>query len=44
VSEPNSGDYPVAPKAEGSAAKSDKTATPAGRATQSTPVKPEAKP
>jgi hypothetical protein len=27
VSEPNSGAYPVAPKPEGSAAKSDKTAT-----------------
>jgi cytochrome c oxidase subunit 2 len=43
VSEPNSGDYPVAPKAESSAAKSDKTSAPAGKATQSTPVQPAAK-
>jgi len=43
VSEPNSGDYPVAPKAESSAAKSDKTSAPAGKATQATPVQPAAK-
>jgi len=43
VSEPNTGVYPVAPKAENSAAKSDKTSAPAKPATQSTPVNPEAK-
>ena len=41
VSEPNSGNYPVAPKAEGSAAKSDQTATPPANAP---PAKPGAKP
>ena len=43
VSNPDSGNYPVAPKPEGSAAKSDKTAAPAVRATQPTPVEPAAK-
>ncbi len=43
VSQPDSGNYPVAPKGEPSAAKSDATAPPAGRATQATPVNPEAK-
>jgi len=48
VSEPNSGVYPVAPKAEGSAAKSDKqTVTPPPTnptpATKATPVAPAAK-
>jgi cytochrome c oxidase subunit 2 len=40
VSEPNSGAYPVAPKVEGSAAKSDKTPTPPANAI---PAKPAAK-
>jgi cytochrome c oxidase subunit 2 len=40
VSEPDSGVYPVAPKAEGSAARSDKTATPPAKVT---PAKPAAK-
>ena len=40
VSEPNSGNYPVAPKAEGSAAKSDQTANPPASAA---PAKPGAK-
>jgi cytochrome c oxidase subunit 2 len=47
VSEPNSGAYPVAPKAEGSAAKSDKTATPPTKAaplTKAKPAKPAVKP
>jgi cytochrome c oxidase subunit 2 len=43
VSNPDSGDYPVAPKAESSAAKSDSSAPAAKRATQATPVHPEAK-
>ncbi len=38
VSDPDSGNYPVAPKPEPSAAKSDKTAPPASRATQPTPA------
>jgi cytochrome c oxidase subunit 2 len=40
VSEPNSGDYPLAPKAESSAAKSDKTATTPAK---TEPAKPAAK-
>jgi len=43
VSEPNSGNYPVTPKPEASAAKSDKKAAPAVKATQPTPVAPTAK-
>jgi cytochrome c oxidase subunit 2 len=38
VSEPNSGTYPVAPKAETSAAKSDKTATPPAKAAPAAPA------
>ena len=43
VSNPDSGNYPVAPKPEPSAAKSDQGAPPAERATKSTPVNPPAK-
>jgi cytochrome c oxidase subunit 2 len=38
VSEPNSGTYPVAPKAESSAAKSDKTATPGAKPAPAPPA------
>ncbi len=40
VSDPDSGNYPVAPKPEPSGAKSDAGAHPAAKATQSTPVNP----
>lgn len=43
VSNPNSGDYPVAPKPEPSQQKSDSGAPPAQRATQPTPIGPAEK-
>ena len=43
VSNPDSGNYPVAPKTEKSAIKSDQTAAPAEKATKPTPVNPAAK-